>query len=190
MRAARLAWRPGITRRALSALLVLGAALSLPGALPAGEDAFQALALTRVNPPAATKDFTAPAPGGGQVRLASYRGKVVLLNFWATWCPPCLVEMPAMERLHGRLRDKGFVVLAISLDADEGAVPPFLKEHGFTFPVGLDSRQRLAALYGVRALPSTFLLDRKGRIVAQALGPREWDGPAALAVIDTLLGQR
>ncbi|MBI2468114.1 MAG: TlpA family protein disulfide reductase [Candidatus Rokubacteria bacterium] len=182
--------RAASIRRWALLTLTLTAALTLPGTLPAGEDAFQALALTRVNPPAAAKDFTAPAPGGGQVSLASYRGKVVFLNFWATWCPPCLVEMPAMERLHGRLRDKGFVVLAISLDADEGAVPPFLKEHGFTFPVGLDSRQRVAALYGVLALPSTFLLDRKGRVVAQALGPREWDGPAALAVIDTLLGQR
>lgn len=77
--------RAASIRRWALLTLTLTAALTLPGTLPAGEDAFQALALTRVNPPAATKDFTAPAPGGGQVRLASYRGKVVLLNFWASW---------------------------------------------------------------------------------------------------------
>ena len=175
--------------RALLAVGLLGAALALPDALPAAEDSYAALALMRVTPTGAAKDFTTPAPGGGTVSLAHYRGRVVFLNFWATWCPPCLVEMPAMERLYGRLRDKGFVVLAISLDADEAAVTPFLKEHGLTFPVGLDPKQRVGILYGVRALPSTFLLDRKGRVVAQALGPREWDGPAALAVIDALLGQ-
>ena len=176
--------------RAILTLSLLGAALALPGTLAAVEDSYAALALVRLTPPGAAKEFTTPAPGGGAVSLASYRGRVVLLNFWATWCPPCLVEMPAMERLHGRLRDKGLVVLAISLDADsEAVVAPFLKEHGFTFPVGLDPQQRVGSLYGVRALPSTFLLDKKGRVVAQALGPREWDGPAGLAVIDALLAQ-
>lgn len=182
--------RPRRRTRAILALGLLGAALALPGTLPAVEDSYAALALMRLTPPGATKDFTTPAPGGGTVSLASYRGRVVFLNFWATWCPPCLVEMPAMERLHERLRDKGLVVLAISLDTDgEAAVAPFLKERGFTFPVGLDPQQRVGSLYGVRALPSTFLLDRKGRVVAQALGPREWDGPAGFAVIDALLAQ-
>lgn len=93
-----------------------------------------------------------------------------------------------MERLYRRYNEKGLVVLALSLDTDgESPVPPFVKEHGFTFPVGLDSRMRVAALYGVRALPSTFLLDRQGRIAASAVGPREWDSREGLAVVEKIL---
>jgi thiol-disulfide isomerase/thioredoxin len=113
---------------------------------------------------------------------------VVFLNFWATWCPPCREEMPAMERLYQRYKDKGFVVLAVSMDSEGGPiVVPFVKERGLTFPIGVDPKMALADRYGVRALPSSFLVDRKGNVAALALGPREWNGKAAHALIESLL---
>lgn len=95
-----------------------------------------------------------------------------------------------MERIYRRYRPKGLMVLAVSVDGDgERSVPPLLKERSFTFPVALDSGLRVATLYGVRALPSTFLLDRRGRIVSSALGAREWDSPEGYAVIEKLLAE-
>jgi len=172
-------------------LLLLGLVVALvhPVWLGAGEDPVAALALIRSDPPVAAEGFTIPTPTGGSIGLAQYRGKVVFLNFWATWCPPCREEMPGMQRLYERFRDQGFAVLAVSIDADEALVPPFLTEHRLTFPVGLDLTMEVADQYRVTALPSTFLLDRKGRIVARALGPRQWDGPDGFAVIEQLLKQ-
>ena len=95
-----------------------------------------------------------------------------------------------MERLYRKLKAKGFVVLAVSIDTDgEAAVVAFLREHGLTYPVALDPTMEVARLYTVRALPSTYLIDRKGRIAAMALGAREWDGPEAVALMEALLAQ-
>ncbi len=146
------------------------------------------LDLIRPSRAQAAKDFTVPSPNGKTLRLADYKGNVVFLNFWATWCPPCKEEMPAMERLYQRYKDKGFVVLAVSVDA-EGApiVIPFVKEHKLTFPIGLDPKMTLADRYGVRGLPTSFLVDKKGTLVALALGPREWNGKAAHALVESLV---
>ncbi|MFQ5830712.1 MAG: peroxiredoxin family protein [Candidatus Methylomirabilia bacterium] len=151
-------------------------------------DPYKALGLIRPAPVQPAPEFTVPDPNGASVALADYRGKVVFINFWATWCPPCLREMPAMERLYKRFRDQGFVIVAISFDAEGGpVVRPFVTEHGFTFPVGLDPKMALVERYGVRGLPSSFLIDRDGNLVAQAIGPRDWDGKAAQALIELLL---
>ncbi len=152
------------------------------------QDAFKALELIKPTRVQGARDFTVPTPDGKSVKLADYRGRVLFLNFWATWCPPCKEEMPAMERLYQRYRDKGLVVLAVSIDA-EGApvVSPFVKEHKFTFPIGLDPKMALADTYRVRALPSSFLVDKTGRLAALALGPRDWDSKAAYALIELLL---
>ncbi len=171
-------------------LLALGLAgfLVVSGLRPAGADPFAALALIRLSGPTLAQDFRTPAPGGGTVMFSDHHGKVIVLNFWATWCPPCRDEMPALERVYRRFRDRGLVVLAVSLDADgETSVPGFLKERDFTFPVALDPGMRVAGQYGVRALPATFLIDRKGRIIARAFGAREWDGPDANTVLEELL---
>jgi len=179
-------------RRRLVLGLAFGvAALARPVPLRAADDPFAALAVRRVTPPVGPREFTVPTPPGrrpASVSLQGFRGHVVFLNFWATWCPPCREEMPAMERLYQRYRDRGLVVLALSVDADGAAVvTPFLTEHRLTFPVGLDPDMRVAGLYGIRALPSTFLLNRAGRVVASAVGPREWDGPEGRAVVERVL---
>jgi peroxiredoxin len=126
-------------------------------------------------------------PDGLSFRLSEQRGKVVLVNFWATWCPPCLEEMPAMERLWRRHKDAGFVLVAISLDADPKKVPPFVSARKFSFPVALDPKMAVAEKYGVRALPSSFVIDRQGLMAGVALGPRSWDDSAAHGLVQAML---
>lgn len=150
-------------------------------------DAIKELDLIR---PARTKladDFTVRTPGGDTFRLADQRGKVVMVNFWATWCPPCLEEMPAMERLFRQHKDAGFTLVAISVDADPKKVGPFLSEHKLTMPIGVDPKMDLANAYGVRALPSSFVIARDGNLAALAIGPRAWDNDAAHSLVEGML---
>jgi peroxiredoxin len=165
----------------------VAAPVSPPGPRAALETAVRELDLIRTAQPRAAQDFTLPLLGGQRFRLAEQRGRVVLVNFWATWCPPCREEMPSMERLWRRHRDRGFVLLAISLDADPKVVPPFVKQYGLTFPVALDPGLDVANAYGVRALPASFIVDRGGLVAALALGPRNWDNQAAHLVVEGLL---
>ena len=178
--------RSGLRRCSVG--LLLAGLVSLAGAT---EDPFEALRLIRPGTLVPAKAFAVLSPSGGSLRLADSKGKVIMLNFWATWCPPCREEMPAIQRLYDRFRSEGFVVLALSIDNESSTVVgAFVREHKLTFPVGLDPKMSVAQAYGARALPSTYLIDRQGRVVAMALGPREWDGPAAHALIRSLLGAR
>ena len=139
--------------------------------------------------PARTKraeDFSLNTPGSGKFRLFDHHGQVVLINFWATWCPPCLEEMPAMERLYRQHRDGGFTLVAVSVDADSKLVAPFLTARKFSFPVALDPSMHMANTYGVRALPSSFIVARDGTLAALAIGPRHWDNDAAHSLIEGL----
>jgi peroxiredoxin len=106
---------------------------------------------------------------GKTVSLASYRGKPVLINFWATWCDTCRVEMPDLQSLHQRLDGKGPVILGVSMDENLSAVPPFVKEHKITFPI-LYSDRKASAAYAVRGLPAAYLIDPEGRIARRWIG--------------------
>ena len=151
-------------------------------------DPVAALCLIKPRPAQAAKEFRVATPDNRQLALSEYKGRVVFLNFWATWCKPCEEEMPSMERLHQRWKHKGLVVLALSEDADGATVvAPYLKKHNLTFPVGLDPKMSVAGLYGVWAIPSTFIIDKKGNRALFANGPREWDGPHAHALFQSLL---
>lgn len=141
------------------------------------------LGLIRPSPQKIVEDFTVKTPDGRDFRLSEHRGQVVFVNFWATWCPPCREEMPALERLFQQTKKDGLVMLAVSVDADSKVVAPFLTEHRFTFVVGLDPQMRLADAYGVRALPASFIIDREGRLAALALGPRQWDSATGQALV-------
>jgi len=129
-------------------------------------------------------DFTLPALSGGTIRLTDFRGKVVLLNFWATWCVPCRMEMPALEALSQRDKEAGLVVLAINLDTlSTAGVEAFVKEVMVTFPVALDPSWSIARAYRVLGLPTTFLIDRAGNVVVREVGERDWlDGVSQMAV--------
>jgi cytochrome c biogenesis protein CcmG/thiol:disulfide interchange protein DsbE len=170
--------------RTVAILLVL---VAMPSATLA-DDPAAALSLSRPSPVRAAKDFRIATPDKRELRLSEFKGKVVFLNFWATWCKPCEEEMPSMERLHQRFKDRGLVVLAIAEDADGApVVAPYLKKRQLTFSVGLDPKMSVAGLYGVWGIPSTFIIDRKGNRALFANGPREWDGPDGIALFESLL---
>ena len=133
-------------------------------------------------------DFTLRDLQGRQYRLSELRGRVVFLNLWATWCPPCRMEMPSMEALYRRLQNRDFVMLAVA--EDEGgaaAVRPFVQEVGLTFPVLLDRDASLSPRYGATGYPETFIIDRNGQVVNHTIGPAEWDSEQMVAYFNQLL---
>jgi len=123
--------------------------------------------------------------------LAQLKGKVVLINFWATWCPPCRREMPSMERLAQTFKGRPFVVLAVNVGEDPDTIEAFNSQLDTvpTFPILLDTRSRTMQGWKVAGLPTTFLVDRQGRIVASAIGGREFDHPEIVRTIGELLGK-
>ena len=128
---------------------------------------------------------------GSMVTLSEYRGSVVLLNFWATWCGPCRIEMPAMEALYREFDRKDFEILAISTDAQGVAVTrPFRNQLDLTFPILHDTDYRVGLAYGARSLPMTFLVDRRGVITHRIFGARDWESPEAKQLITMVLNAR
>jgi cytochrome c biogenesis protein CcmG, thiol:disulfide interchange protein DsbE len=141
-----------------------------------------------LRPGTAAPGFRLPSLEGGEVDLAAYRGKVVLLNFWATWCPPCVAEMPSLERLHRDLGPEGLAVLTVSADDDIAELRGFVKRHGLTLPVLLDPDGRNAGrAYRTTGYPETFVLDRSGILLHHYVGAARWDTPEALAHFRELL---
>jgi cytochrome c biogenesis protein CcmG/thiol:disulfide interchange protein DsbE len=132
--------------------------------------------------------FRLPSLAGGEMDLASQRGKVVVLNFWATWCPPCVSEMPSLERLYRTLSPEGLSVVTVSTDEGQAELRRFVSQGGLTLPVLLDPGGRVAeGAYRTTGYPETFLLDRQGRILRHVVGPAEWDSPETLAQLRRLL---
>jgi peroxiredoxin len=120
-------------------------------------------------------DFALQDLAGNTLRLSHFRGKVVVINVWTTWCEPCRVEMPSMQLLYRRLRDEGLVMLAVSADADgREAVEAFVQKLGLTFTILLDPDGVVPSRYGTTGYPETFIVDREGRVVAHEVGPRDW----------------
>ena len=128
---------------------------------------------------------------GIEKTLADYEGKVVLLNFWATWCAPCLREMPDMERLWQKYRDSDFVVVGISNDQSryKKRVATFIRKVNLTFPILLDSNSDVSERYEVAGIPVSFLIARDGTVVARIVGEREWGSAEAFELVDYLLQQ-
>jgi peroxiredoxin len=134
-------------------------------------------------------EFSGATADGQRVSLDSLQGKVVILNFWATWCLECRPEMPMFERLHREFGAQGLSVVGINAREGATAVRVYAKELGLTFPLILDPRGTINAAYGVIGLPTTFLIGRDGRPVALAIGPRDWNGEPARALIPALLAE-
>jgi len=136
---------------------------------------------------------------GRPATLADYRGKVVLLNIWATWCPPCRVEMPSMERLHQKLAGTDFRIVAVSVDGDAfhpedsqdpAGIMTFAKGMGLTFDILHDPSGAIRKSYQTTGVPESFVIDRDGVIVKKVIGAAEWDGPVNETILRRLLDAR
>lgn len=135
----------------------------------------------------ATPDFTLVDPAGKKTALKEFRGKLVMLNFWASWCVPCREEMPAMERLYEQYKSKGFTIVAVNVKDNRKDAMAFLKELKITYPVMLDPDGEVGLLYGAWGLPTTYIIGPKGEGLARIWGPASWDGPGAKQLIQDLL---
>jgi cytochrome c biogenesis protein CcmG, thiol:disulfide interchange protein DsbE len=139
------------------------------------------------------RDFSVDI-SGKPGHLSDLKGKVVVLNFWATWCPPCVEETPALNRLQQHIAARNGVVLGVSADEDPAAYEKFLHTEGIVFPTYRDpstegSVSPIARSYGTSMYPETYIIDRHGKIARKVIGPQQWDSPEMLAYFDALLGQ-
>jgi peroxiredoxin len=147
----------------------------------------QAAGLRAVGEPQPAADFQLPDLDGQLLRLHDQRGKVVLLNFWATWCPPCLHEMPLMDQLYQALRQRPFVLWAVAMKEDRDKVAPFMDKHRFQFMTLLDRDGAVSARYKLRGLPTTYLIDCRGNTMGWSTGPQEWTSDAVRTLLTALL---
>jgi cytochrome c biogenesis protein CcmG/thiol:disulfide interchange protein DsbE len=152
-------------------------------ATPRGQ--FKALALGDVAP-----NFTIRQESGNVVALADYRGKIVVLNFWATWCPPCIEELPSLNRLSDRYKGKDLVVLGVSLDEDADAYKEFLAKNQIKFLTLRNPARAVSEQYGTYKLPETYIVSRQGRLLKKYIGPRDWSSGEIYSEMDAYLAQQ
>lgn len=133
--------------------------------------------LPKIAKPFKAYDFQLKSDKGKTYRLSQFRGKVVIINFWATWCPPCRYEMPAMERAWKKIKNKGIVILAINVGEDEDKVFDFTGDYPVTFPLLLDRKGEVIKKYPAIGLPTTYIVSPRGMVTHRVVGTREWDDP-------------
>jgi peroxiredoxin len=175
----RTAWQVTTIVAALGLLLV-------GKATDAREHLLEAMGMAKV-PPKAAPDFTLPTTDGQQVSLQQYRGKVVFLNFWATWCIPCREEMPALERLHQTYQTQDLAIISIDLKESADQVKVFFQKHSLSFPALLDQDGSVFRDYLVAGMPTTYLIGRDGTMLARGVGGRDWTRAEALQLIQELI---
>ncbi|NQU17047.1 MAG: TlpA family protein disulfide reductase [Candidatus Saganbacteria bacterium] len=132
-------------------------------------------------------EFTLTDLEGNSVALSSFKGKVVFLNFWATWCPPCRAEMPSMQKLNDLMKEKDFVILAVDVGERKAGVSSFVLKNKYTFKVLLDSDHEVSTDYKVAGIPTTLILNKEGKIVLREVGSRNWATADIIAKIEELL---
>jgi peroxiredoxin len=152
----------------------------------AREHLLEAMGMAKV-PPKEAPDFTLPTTDGKQVSLREFRGKVVFLNFWATWCIPCREEMPALERLHQTYQSQDFAVISIDHKESAEQVKAFFQKHGLSFLALLDQDGSVSRDYLVSGMPTTYLIGRNGMLLARGVGGRDWTRAEALQLIKELI---
>lgn len=152
------------------------------------EPLLRAAGLSAMPKPTAAADFQLPDAAGGMHQLHEQRGKVVFLNFWATWCPPCVHEMPMMEQLRQALsQQKPFVVWAVNMQESQAQVTRFMTQNHLHFPALLDADGAVSSRYRVRGLPTTYLIDCAGNVAGWVVGPREWTNDATRRLLSALV---
>jgi len=136
-------------------------------------------------------EFRVLALDGKAVSLSSYRGKVVMVHFWATWCPPCVEELPTLERLYRASIGKDLEILAVSVDeGGADAVGQFMRKNRFALPVLLNPDQSVARQYGTFKFPETYIVDRDGIVRRKIIGAADWMSPAAQEIIQAMVGKK
>ena len=131
---------------------------------------------------------------GKPARLSDLRGKIVILNFWASWCPPCVEEAPSLNRLQKYITSRNAVIVGVAADEDRAAYQKFLLDQGISFPTyrdpaTKDQKSPIAVSYGTSMIPETYVIDRRGKIARKFIGFQQWDSPEMLAYFDILLSQ-
>jgi peroxiredoxin len=164
-------------------------ALALSASAADGLATLKSQGFTVYASPKAAPDFTVKRLDGTEVSLASLKGKVVMVNFWATWCPPCRGEMPDIEKLYAKTKGLPFEILAISSQESSGTVSGFLKSNKYTFPIYLDSSGSVSRKYGISAIPTTYIIDAEGKMVARMVGAYDYDSAAFESAIKALIGK-
>ncbi|MBN2545374.1 MAG: TlpA family protein disulfide reductase [Spirochaetes bacterium] len=124
---------------------------------------------------------------GNKTKISDFKDKVIFLNLWATWCPPCRAEMPSMEKLHNKFKDKEFVILAVSQGENMKTVENFLKKNKYSFKIFTDDKNEVASSYGTGSIPTSYLIDKNGNMIAQFVGGRDWFSKEAVDLINALL---
>ena len=174
----------------LFTLLVFAAPPTQSKESPLSADEKKMLKILRITP--ATQwieahDFAGEMMDAKTVNLKDYRGRFVLLNFWATWCSPCLKEMPDLEKAYLQMGQKKMAVLAVGMGESVEKIKVFFDKYGFSFPLLADNKMEITKLYGVRNIPVTYLIDPDGIVLGRALGIRDWASPDLLTFIDSRL---
>ena len=131
-------------------------------------------------------NFTLSEFPSGDVSLRDFRGKVILLNFWATWCPPCVVETPSLEALASKMKDRGVVILGVSVDQDPAALKTFVERNHLTYPVARDPSRNIPARYGTYKFPETYIIDRTGHVAEKIIGATDWTDPRMIDYVEDL----
>ena len=172
------------------ALLVFAVPFAQSKEVPLSADEKEVLKKLRITP--ATQwieahDFAGDLMDAKTVNLKDYRGRFVLLNFWATWCSPCLKEMPDFEKAYLQMGHDKLVVLAVGMGESIEKIKAFSNKYGFSFPLLADNKMEITKLYGVRNIPVTYMIGPDGVVLGRALGIRDWASPDLLAFIDSRL---
>lgn len=122
-------------------------------------------------------EFSVPAVPSGSLDLKNYRGKIIVLNLWATWCPPCVEETPSLEQFAEKMHGQGVVVLGLSVDEDTKTLEAFIQKNHISYPIGRDPDRSLSARYGTVQFPETYIFDRRGRLAEKVIGATDWNDP-------------
>jgi peroxiredoxin len=172
-------------------VLLLGLGVFHGSPVFAEEDFFAAPNAARLEERLKAPAFVLPSINGEEIRLEDYHGNVVVLNFWATWCSFCTIERPKLQKIYDKYKDKGLVVLGVSIDrAEHDIVRKFVEDQKITYPILHDQTLKVAQQYGVRGTPTTYLLDVEGNTIGRIVGPAEWDSQEAYDLIEQLIAEK
>jgi thiol-disulfide isomerase/thioredoxin len=178
-----LSWGPAMAQDAVTHAGTDGSAPSVAEVA----ETLDSIGFVRYSRAISAVDFTLVDLQGRQRSLDDYIGKLVLLNFWATWCPPCRREMPSMQALYEQFHDDGLEIVALNVLEDRSTAADFIEETGYTFPVLLDADGRTATTYAIRYFPTTYVIDRNGVVLGRREGFHDWSSPEVTSGFEVLL---